>query len=361
MTVPDQSQTVNVAARLVAMAQSTPEAVAVVEPLGYDRRGKRRYRHFTFRQLDEDSDRIARGLREMGIPEGSRLALLVRPGVDFISLVFGLFKAGMVAILIDPGMGRRNLIGCLVEVEPEGFVAIPAVQAVRTFLRLRFPKARFNVTVGRRWFWGGSTLKRFRRGPYRGSEMTQTGADDLAAIIFTTVCGVRSAWASSTIIGRWAPAGPMPTNALRKTAGCRLNIPSQQSGYIGPSAVSRRWASRPQNQNRSSRSRYPKSPMRCQTSGPSAILAKAFASGRLKYSLVTTGPRTISSPISPLGNSWASSIERIGPSTMRITRQSIPANRLPTQTPAPSRVCSAVRPSTSDADIEATGSASVAP
>ncbi len=186
MTAPDRSQIVNVAARLAEMARATPEAIAVVEPLGYDRRGKRKYRHFTFRQLDEDSDRIARGLREMGIPPGTRLALLVRPGVDFISLVFGLFKAGMVAILIDPGMGRRNLIGCLAEVEPEGFVAIPAVQAVRTFLRRRFRKARFNVTVGRRWFWGGSTLKRLRRGPYQGSEMAQSGADDLAAIIFTT-------------------------------------------------------------------------------------------------------------------------------------------------------------------------------
>ena len=34
----------------------------------------------------------------MGIAPGSRLALLVPPGIDFISLVFGLFKAGAVAI-----------------------------------------------------------------------------------------------------------------------------------------------------------------------------------------------------------------------------------------------------------------------
>ena len=62
----------------------------------------------------------------------------MRPGIDFISLVFGLFKAGAVAILIDPGMGRRNLIRCLAEAEPEGFVAIPVVQAVRTLLARPF-------------------------------------------------------------------------------------------------------------------------------------------------------------------------------------------------------------------------------
>ena len=89
------------------------------------RRGKRRYRQVSFRQLDDDSERIARGLHAIGVTPGTRLALLVRPGIDFISLVFGLFKSGAVAILIDPGMGRRNLIGCLAEAEPEGFIAIP--------------------------------------------------------------------------------------------------------------------------------------------------------------------------------------------------------------------------------------------
>ena len=89
----------NVARRLAAMAQARPDATAVVEPLDYDADGRRRYRHFTFRELDRDSDRIARGLREMGASPGTRLAMLVRPGVDFVSLAFGLFKAGVVAIV----------------------------------------------------------------------------------------------------------------------------------------------------------------------------------------------------------------------------------------------------------------------
>ena len=152
----------NVGRRLSVMAGAMPDAVAVVEPLDYDAQGKRRYRHVTFRQLDDDSDCIARGLYALGATPGTRLALLVRPGIDFISLVFGLFKSGAVAILIDPGMGRRNLIGCLAEAEPEGFIAIPAVQAVRWLLRRKFPKARFNVTVGRRWFWDGITLEQLR-------------------------------------------------------------------------------------------------------------------------------------------------------------------------------------------------------
>ena len=200
----------NVARRLTLMAQARPDAPAVVEPLGYARadnshrpqageasgvraagicRGaasQRLYRQISFHQIDQDSDRIARGLRTLGVRPGTRLALLVPPGIDFISLVFGLFKAGAVAILIDPGMGRRHLIRCLAEAEPEGFVAIPIVHAVRSLLRGHFARARWNVTVGRRWFWGGVTLDHLRGGPWSGSELVPTAADQPAAIIFTT-------------------------------------------------------------------------------------------------------------------------------------------------------------------------------
>jgi acyl-CoA synthetase (AMP-forming)/AMP-acid ligase II len=178
----------NVARRLTEMAQTRPDAVAVVEPLGYDSQGKRKYRHVTFRHLDQDSDRIARGLREMGVRPGTKLALLVRPSIDFVSLVFALYKAGAVVVLIDPGMGRQNLIRCLSDAEPDGFVAIPLVHAIRTLLPGRFPpnRVRFNVTVGRRWFWGGVTLKQLRGGAWSCSEMAIAAADQPAAIIFTT-------------------------------------------------------------------------------------------------------------------------------------------------------------------------------
>ena len=73
----------NVARRLTQMAQARPEAVAVVEPLGYDSRGSRQYRHFTFRQLDQDSNRIARGLRLMGVIARNKIGLAGPAGDRF--------------------------------------------------------------------------------------------------------------------------------------------------------------------------------------------------------------------------------------------------------------------------------------
>jgi acyl-CoA synthetase (AMP-forming)/AMP-acid ligase II len=131
---------VNVGLRLSQTAAVNPSGVAVAMPRGRDAAGSRLYDTVTFRQLDDDSNLLADGLASMGVRPGMRLVLMVRPSIDFIALVFAMFKAGVVTVLIDPGMGRRNLIRCLAESDPEGFIGIPLAQAVRSVLARRFPQ-----------------------------------------------------------------------------------------------------------------------------------------------------------------------------------------------------------------------------
>jgi len=178
---------VNVGLRLSDTARQNPQGMAVAMPQGRDPSGKRIYKSLSFRELDADSNLLADGLAWMGVRPGTRLVLMVPPSIDFISLVFAMFKAGVVTVLIDPGMGRRNLIRCLADSEPEGFIGVPLAQAVRTVLRGRFPKAKYNVTIGRRWFWGGRTIAQLRaRRLSEGFRPVATREDDPAAIIFTT-------------------------------------------------------------------------------------------------------------------------------------------------------------------------------
>lgn len=179
------SLTCNVGLRLSETARMRPNGVAVAVP---NRRtnGEWSYLTRTFRELDDDSSRIAAGLLAIGAKPGMRLALLTPPGIDFVALVFALFKAGVVTILIDPGMGRKNLLACLAASQPEGFVGVPLAQAARCLFSKRFPLARHNVTVGWRWFWGGSTLEQLRQTPLASYQPTATQPGDPAAIIFTT-------------------------------------------------------------------------------------------------------------------------------------------------------------------------------
>lgn len=175
----------NIGWQLSVVADEMPDNVAVVEPAGRDKSGFRKYRNITFRDLDAESSRIAAGLQDYGVQHGTRMALLVRPGIDFVTLVFALFKSGAITILIDPGMGREHLVNCLEAAKPNGFVAIPIAHAVRILKRSRFRDAKLNVTLGRRWFWGGKTVKQLRR-TSRTLQTAITDPQDPAAIIFTT-------------------------------------------------------------------------------------------------------------------------------------------------------------------------------
>ncbi|MEQ8848303.1 fatty acid CoA ligase family protein [Botrimarina sp.] len=175
---------VNVADRLAAAAAARPDAVALAAA---DGRGG--FRTATLGDLEADADRLARGLMAIGVGPGKRIALLVRPGIEFVALVFALLRTGATMVLVDAGLGRKNIVRCLEATEPDGFVAIPLGHALRVLKRSRFPKAKLNVTVGRRWFWGGQTLTSLRR--LAGQQPTtghwpRTTASDSAAVVFTS-------------------------------------------------------------------------------------------------------------------------------------------------------------------------------
>ena len=116
---------VNIADPLKALARSQPQMLAVVWPHGRDRLVRPRYTHYTYRELDEDSDRLAHGLEAIGIGSGTRTVLMVPPSLEFYALTFALFKAGAVIVLIDPGMGVKSLGVCLKEPRGEGIVNEP--------------------------------------------------------------------------------------------------------------------------------------------------------------------------------------------------------------------------------------------
>jgi acyl-CoA synthetase (AMP-forming)/AMP-acid ligase II len=159
---------VNVADRLTAAAaNAAPRQQAVIA------RSKREERTLTFAQLEADATALAHGLFELGVRPCTRLALLVPPSPEFVTLVFALLRSGATTILIDPGMGKKHLVNCLAAAEPEGFIAIGKAQAMRTVMKRRFPHAKLNVTVGRRWFWGGVTYEKLLQ---RGRAVKATGA-----------------------------------------------------------------------------------------------------------------------------------------------------------------------------------------
>lgn len=140
----------------------------------------------SFGALNEESDRYAHGLAKLGIGRGCRVLLMVPPGTEFLALAFALFKIGAVMILIDPGMGKQNLLQCIRGVDPEAIIAVPLAHVLRRLYRSHFKSLRYKVTHGRRWFWGGATLDQVRERVWRSFPIADIGGSDPAAIVFTT-------------------------------------------------------------------------------------------------------------------------------------------------------------------------------
>ncbi len=146
-------EVVNIASALAAMAKARPYALAVACPARRDRAGRAAYVHWTFQQLDRESDILARGLTYVGIGAGVRTVLMVKPGLDFFALTFALFKAGAVPVLIDPGMGIRNLGRCLAEAEPAAFIGIARAHLARKVLGWAKSSLRVAVITERGPLW----------------------------------------------------------------------------------------------------------------------------------------------------------------------------------------------------------------
>ncbi len=186
----------NIAGFLPLQAAAQPYAPAIIYPYGRDTsaggRGKVSYTHYTYRQLDEHSDLIARGLREVGIGRGVLTALMVKPSLEFFALTFGIFKAGAVPVMIDPGIGLKSLKICLAEAAPKAFIGIPAAHVARMALGWARGSIEHLVTVGRRLAWGGHTLAQIKALGAQAAErddgpaMADVGPEDLAAILFTS-------------------------------------------------------------------------------------------------------------------------------------------------------------------------------
>lgn len=170
---------VNIAAHLPRMAQLQPHSTAIIFPKGNQR--------LSFQELDRLSDRICHGLISHNITQGTRTVLMVTPSPEFFALTFALFKVGAVPVLVDPGLGIKNLKKCLAEAQPTAFIGIPKAQIARLLFGWVKTSLTTIITVGPRLFWGGITLDALiKHAPDQPFSMAATQSEDLAAILFTS-------------------------------------------------------------------------------------------------------------------------------------------------------------------------------
>ncbi|MCI5145107.1 MAG: peptide synthase, partial [Candidatus Electrothrix sp. AR3] len=147
------------------------------------------YQQWSFQEVLANSNQYAAALQAQGVERGDRVMLMVRPSMEFICLSFALFLLGAVVILIDPGMGYRNLLRCIGSVHPTILIAIPQVHLFSQLFSKPFASVRRRIYVGSRSATLGLCGISLEEAIADiGSDFTAVKAteNELAAIIFTT-------------------------------------------------------------------------------------------------------------------------------------------------------------------------------
>ena len=173
------------------IAQTLPDAAGrYPDRTGLICRTRAGYRAWTFAEMNHTADWFARRLSEQGVKKGDRVMLMVRPSLEFITLTFALFKIGSVIILIDPGMGYRNLLKCIGQVKPDIFIGIAKAHLFRRIFRKPFKTVRTAICIGPSYGIFGPSLAAVgaEESPHETTPVPTAAmqADDLAAILFTT-------------------------------------------------------------------------------------------------------------------------------------------------------------------------------
>lgn len=181
----------NIAQFLRRQAKERGLAKAVVMPMGRSASGRINYQHLTFEQLEQGSNYLAKQLLRLGVIKGTKVLMFIRPSLEFSLVAFALLKIGAVCVLIDPGMGKRNLLAAIKEVQPEILIAVPEVIRAKFFFPNVFASVRLTISTGSSSFLSRSlSLSALLPAPYYFDKtdlaLEPVAPEDRAAIIFTS-------------------------------------------------------------------------------------------------------------------------------------------------------------------------------
>lgn len=169
---------INIAETFVGVAREHGDKTAVIEA----RSGTK----ISFHELNAKADAYGHFFAGQGLRPGDIVILMVTPSVDFICLTLALFKIGTPIVLIDPGMGYKNLLRCIERVAPKFLIGIPKAVLFAKIFTTPFQSVEKTFCCGNSFGFFGRDISKQSEDTGKEYPVYQPTASDLAAIIFTT-------------------------------------------------------------------------------------------------------------------------------------------------------------------------------
>ena len=100
-------------------------------------------RSLSWRELERNVAALAAGLQEAGVRPGSRVSLMVPPGVDLTVVLYACLRLGAVVVVADAGLGTRGLSRAVKGATPDFLIGIDKALAAASVLG--WPGRRISV------------------------------------------------------------------------------------------------------------------------------------------------------------------------------------------------------------------------
>jgi len=167
-----------------ALSEAEPLKAAVLELSGSTR-------HTTFDGLSVRVSEFGAGLASFGIQRGSRVALMIPPGIDLNTALYGCWRAGVVAVVIDSALGPANMTKAIRSANPEHLIAIPKALAAAKVLgwpgrRISTDEIDAICAAGRSPDRGSDAGSEPGSNAWDGRDLSTADGSDLALLGFTS-------------------------------------------------------------------------------------------------------------------------------------------------------------------------------
>lgn len=176
----------NLADIALEVSRRDPERVAVIELDGRGSDGARRYRRRRYRELSNDVESVAVGLRDIGIAERTRTVFMAPPSYDASVAALALTRVGATTVWIDPSVGYLNVAERLRRLDIEAFVGLWLAHYGRMAFGWGPRLLGRAVSLGRGIVPGAHTLASLRRTAPAEPGQPQVTPTDPATIMYTT-------------------------------------------------------------------------------------------------------------------------------------------------------------------------------
>jgi len=173
----------NVARHLRVHAEKNPQKLASIKENGES---------INFLQMEQTCEHAVAEFKKMGIRSGDRVATFIRPGLDFVPVIFALFRIGAIPVFIDPGMSLSNMLKCIESSKCTAMLGVALAHLLKKFRPKSFRHIKICICMSR-FKWLAKILSANHLAKFQPSKILQGDAEiatvtknQTAAILFTS-------------------------------------------------------------------------------------------------------------------------------------------------------------------------------